>query len=123
MTSQEIPVVNVDENGTPLNALQEEVQVDTSNLTLFRPKAGEHFGAAFSMYPLTEQEFTDTMYVRSKNLSNGENNPGGVEVDDFLKAQLDANDPNVFTLMTMPFEEWSVAMESMGFDMSKEALE
>lgn len=125
-----IPVVNVDANGNPQPKLEDrwadidpEDGTDTSGLTLFRHKPDVRcFGAAFTMYPLSEQEFTDILYVRAKNLSNGENNPGGEEADEFFRKQLDANDPNVFTLLTIPYEEWPTAMESMGFSMSPEAL-
>lgn len=87
---------------------------------LFTPKNGKFVAytekQGIEVPELTAQEFTEVIFARSYNEFHNSDNTGGEKATNALIAQIDADDPNVFTLMMVPYKEWHKHMLNLGFD-------
>ena len=87
---------------------------------LFTPKDGKFVAYSekqgIELPELTQQEFTEIIFARSYNKDKGSDNTGGDAATDNLISQINADDPNVFTLLMVDFRDWYKHMLGLGFN-------
>lgn len=62
---------------------------------------------------LTPRLFSTIIFQRSKTTAAGSTPAGGTTATEYFVDQIDTSQPEAFTLIMMPFEEWHEAMPTL----------